>query len=238
MQQIPLPIAPASEPSFGNFVVGPNAEALHLVQGLVLPGAPLYLWGPPGSGKTHLLRALVGRCQAQGQRVGWFDADHRLPWPLSPEWALVVIDGCERLTPEAQHAAFALFIDAATHGVQVAAAGRLPPVDLPVREDLRTRLGWGHIQGLSPLGEDETRAALRREADARGILLSDDVIDHVLLHFPRDLSSLMRLLDRLDGYALALGRRVTIPLLRQMLHDPEAPGNAAGLPAAESADAH
>jgi DnaA family protein len=149
--------------------------------------------------------------------VGWFDATDRLPWVLSPEWAVVLIDRCEVLSPEAQHAAFALFVDAATHGVQVAAAGRLPPVDLLLREDLRTRLAWGHVFALQPLADAETRAALRREADHRGIFLSDEVMDYVLTHFPRDLSHLMELLDRLDSYALARGRRVTVPLLRQML---------------------
>jgi DnaA family protein len=219
MKQIPLPIGPQPQPSFSNFLPGGNAAALTHLRDLALPAAPVYLWGPAGSGKSHLLRALAGRCQDSGQRVGWFDAADSLPWPLQPDWSLVVIDRCEALSPAAQHAAFALFVEAATHGVQVAGAGRLPPVDLPVREDLRTRLGWGHVFALQPLPEADTRAALRREADHRGIFLSDEVMDHVLTHFPRDLSHLMRLLDRLDDYALAQGRRVTVPLLRQMLQE-------------------
>ncbi len=232
MKQIPLPIGPQPQPAFDNFLPGDNAAALAHLQDLRLPTAPVYLWGPAGSGKSHLLRALAGRCQAAGQRVGWFDAADRLPWPLQADWSLVVIERCEALSPEAQHAAFALFVEAGTHGVQVAAAGRLPPVDLPVREDLRTRLGWGHVFALQPLPEAETRAALRREADHRGIFLSDEVMDHVLTHFPRDLSHLMQLLDRLDDYALAQGRRVTVPLLRQMLQ--EAPPFRQG-PAAQAA---
>jgi DnaA family protein len=219
MKQIPLPIGPQPQPSFDNFLPGDNAAALAHLRELALPGAPVYLWGPAGSGKSHLLRALAGRCQGAGLRIGWFDAADRLPWTLQPDWSLVVIDRCEALPPGAQHAAFALFVEAASHGVQVAGAGRLPPVDLTVREDLRTRLGWGHIFALHALPEADTRAALRREADHRGIFLSDEVMDHVLTHFPRDLSHLMRLLDRLDDYALAQGRRVTVPLLRQMLRE-------------------
>ena len=219
MQQLPLPIGPQPKPGFDNFLIGANAAAIEHLQALTAASAPVYLWGPPGSGKTHLLQALASSRQSAGRRVGWFDAADRQPWALQPDWALVVIDRCEALQPEAQHAAFALFVEAATHGVQVAAAGRLPPVDLPVREDLRTRLAWGHVFALQALPEAETRAALRREADHRGIFLSDEVMDHVLTHFPRDLSHLMQLLDRLDFYALAKGRRVTVPLLRQMLAD-------------------
>jgi DnaA family protein len=225
MKQIPLPIGPLPQPRFDNFMPGSNAAALQHLQALAWPSAPVYLWGPAGSGKSHLLRALANRCQQAGQQVGWFDASDRLPWVLAPEWAVVLIDRCEVLTPEAQHAAFALFVDAATHGVQVAAAGRLPPVDLPLREDLRTRLAWGHVFALQPLADAETRAALRREADHRGIFLSDEVMDHVLTHFPRDLSHLMELLDRLDSYALARGRRVTVPLLRQMLLEAPLPAS-------------
>lgn len=217
MKQIPLPIGPDPLATFANYVAGPNAAALQHLQSLMMPSAPVYLWGPPGSGKTHLLRALVHGCQQAGRQVGWFSAEDRLPWTLSPDWGLVVIDRAERLDTAAQRAAFALFVEAGTHGVQMAAAGRLPPVDLPLRDDLRSRLGWGHVFALHTLTEPETRAVLRREADHRGIFLGDELIDYLLTRFPRDLQHLMRLLDGLDRFALAKGRLVTVPLLRQML---------------------
>jgi DnaA-homolog protein len=90
-------------------------------------------------------------------------------------------------------------------------------VDLPLRDDLRTRLAWGHVFALQALAEGETRAALRREADRRGILLSDEVMDYLLTRFERDLKHLMNLLDRLDEFALSERRAVTVPLLKKML---------------------
>jgi len=149
--------------------------------------------------------------------VGWFDAADPLPWALDEGWRLVVVDRCEALDAAHQQAAFALFVEAGTQGTQWAAAGRLPPVDLPLRDDLRSRLGWGHVFALQPLAEGETRAALRREADRRGIFLSDEVMDYLLTRFARDLKNLMGLLDRLDGFALAEQRAVTVPLLKKML---------------------
>ena len=217
MKQIPLPIGPLPEPSLDNFLPGANAAVLAHLRELQLPAAPLYLWGPAGSGKTHLLRAWAARNEAQGRRVGWFDAADRLPWVLGPGWAAVVFDRCELMGDDAQHAAFAVFVDATTQGVQVAAAGRLPPVDLPLRDDLRTRLAWGHVFALQAPSDAEARAALRREGDARGVMLPDEVMDHLLNHFPRDLSYLMRLVRRLDEYSMSRGRRVTVPLLRAML---------------------
>ena len=99
------------------------------------------------------------------------------------------------------------------------AAGALPPADLALREDLRTRLGWGHIFALQTLTDDERRAVLRREAAARGVQLPGEVMDFMLSRFSRDLSSLMQLLDKLDGYALQTQRAITIPLIKAMLEN-------------------
>jgi DnaA-homolog protein len=217
MNQIPLPIGPLPQPSFDSFLTGQNVAAHAHLRELVMPAAPVYLWGPAGSGKTHLLQALVLQQQAAGQVVGWFEAGAPGPWTLAVTWTAVVIDRCDLLDSHEQHAAFALFVEAASMGVQVVAAGRLPPVDLALRDDLRTRLAWGHVFALQPLAEPETRAALRREADRRGIFLSDDVMGYLLTRFPRDLAHLMNVLDQLDEFALSKARLVTVPLLRQML---------------------
>jgi len=217
MQQLPLAIGPDTSPSFDSFVPGANAAALQHLRALTVPAAPVYLWGPQGSGKTHLLRALAQAAQQRGARVGWFGSDAALPWLFDEAWSLLVFDGCDAFDAEHQQAAFTLFVEATTHGQPVAAAGRVPPVDLPVRDDLRTRLGWGHVFAIEPLAEADVRATLRREADRRGIFLSDDVMDHLLTRFARDLKHLMALLDRLDGFALARQRPVTVPLLKLML---------------------
>jgi len=103
------------------------------------------------------------------------------------------------------------------HPRGVLAAGSVPPSDLLLRDDLRSRLGWGHVYELHLLSEAERRAVLRMEADARGIFLSDEVIGFVLSRFSRDLSSLMQLLDQLDGYALQTQRAITVPLVKAML---------------------
>ena len=217
MKQIPLAIGIEAARSFDNFVPGANALAVAHLQALVPQSAPVYLWGPSGSGKTHLLQALAHQVQQQGAQAGWFNAEDPAPWMFDESWALIVIDGCDELQPDPQHAAFKLFVEATSRGVPIVAAGRLPPVDLPLREDLRTRLGWGHVFALQPLAEPEIRAALRREADRRGVFLSDEVMSYLLTRFDRDLKFLMAQLDRLDEFSLANKRAITVPLLKQML---------------------
>lgn len=217
MKQIPLALTPDGQPSFETFIAADNAAAVDHLRNLAWPQAPVYLWGETGSGKTHLLQAMAHRVQSAGPQIGWFAAGSALPWTVLPRWAMVVIDDCQALDIAEQQAAFALFIEAASLGIQVLSAGRLPPIDLLLREDLRTRLAWGHVFAMHSLSEEQTRAALRLEADRRGIFLSDDVMDFLLTRFARDLKYLMALLDGLDEFALSTSRHVTVPLLKQML---------------------
>jgi DnaA-homolog protein len=226
MKQIPLALgahAAGPELGFDNFLPGANAAAVDHLRSDPRPATPVYLWGPPASGKTHLLQALARAERAAGRRCGSFSARDAAPWERREDWSLVLIDGCEALDAAQQHAAFALFVDAATAGTAIVAAGRLPPVDLPLREDLRTRLGWGLVFALQPLGEAEVRAVLRREADRRGVLLSDEVMGYLLTRFERDLHHLMDRLDRLDEFSLVYQRAITVPMLKQMLAEESAP---------------
>ena len=133
------------------------------------------------------------------------------------------MDDVDLYNDEQQHTAFNWFINAMAplqgEPRWVLAAGSLPVTDLPLREDLRTRLGWGQVYALQPLGDDDVRAALRRAAAERGIVLSDEVLHFMLKRFSRDLGSLNELLGMLDGYSLETRRNITIPLLKQMLHE-------------------
>jgi len=216
VKQIPLAIGAEPARTFENFLPGPNAAAIaHLLA--LGPGAPpVYLWSAAGSGKTHLLHAIVHRAQERGESTAWFSAESTLPWQVPEHCDWLVFDDCGAFDEAQQHAAFSLFVDATGRGAVVLAAGGVPPVDLAVREDLRTRLGWGHVFALEPLSEPEVRAALRREADRRGTFLSDDVMDYLLTRFARDLSHLMAQLDRLDKFSLSTKRAITVPLLKQM----------------------
>lgn len=225
MRQVPLPLVPQPLASFDSFVEGANALLVALLRAEVPPASPVYLWGPAGCGKTHLLGALVQACQQQGLGVTRFDARAPAPWGFDPGVSLLALDDVHLLQAQAQREAFALLVEAQSHGVPWVAAGQVPPVDLPLRDDLRSRLGWGQVHAVQPLSEAQTRAVLRREADRRGVFLGDEVMDYLLSRFARDLGHLMQLLDRLDEYALVHARALTVPLLRQMLAEsPSRPG--------------
>lgn len=223
-RQLNLPISRAAPAGFDDFIAGPNGLAVAQVRDAALrhgsaPAAPpIYLWGPVGCGKTHLLQALARSMRAAGRGVAHFDARTPLPWHLD-EAELTVFDGCDDFDAERQQAAFARFVDASSRGALVAAAGRVPPIDLPLRDDLRSRLGWGHVLALHPLSEGDVRQVLRNEARRRGLTLPDEVSAYLLTHFSRDLKSLMILLDRADDFALSQQRALTVPLIREMQGD-------------------
>jgi DnaA-homolog protein len=221
MQQMALDIGLQPVASLDSFLTGPNEAALahlKLWSGSTLRSpVPTYLWGESASGKTHLLKAVREALRSQGAQVGWIDASVHEPPEFNPAWSAVLLDDVHLYTAVQQHAAFNWFINAQTEQRGVLAAGALPPADLKLRDDLRTRLGWGHVYALHVLTETERRAVLRREADARGVFLSDDVMDFMLTRFSRDLGSLMQLLQQLDGYALSTKRGITIPLIKSML---------------------
>ena len=223
MKQFALDIGLETAPTLASFFAGPNEPALgHLRLWAGSPTrspVPTYLWGAAGSGKTHLLRAVQHALREQGASAGWLDATVHEPPEYNPDWSVLLLDDVQLFTAVQQHAAFNWFVNAQTHQRGVLAAGLLPPADLALREDLRTRLGWGHVFHLQVLSEPERRAVLRQEADARGVFLGDEVMDFMLTRFSRDLGHLMALLGQLDGYALQTKRAITIPLIKSMLED-------------------
>ncbi|HEX2544390.1 MAG TPA: DnaA regulatory inactivator Hda [Ramlibacter sp.] len=223
MKQLPLDIGLGRVPSLASFFAGPNEAAWkHLLLWAGSPTrspVPTYLWGAPGSGKTHLLTGVAERLREQGATAGWLDPSVAEPPPFDERWAVVLLDDVQAYGAVQQHAAFSWFVQAQALQRGVLAAGMFPPAHLQLREDLRTRLGWGHVFQLQVLSEPERRSVLRQAADARGVFLGDEVMDFILHRFSRDLGSLMQLLDHLDAYALQTQRAITIPLIKSMLEN-------------------
>lgn len=197
MQQLLLDIRPAARPTLDNFIPGPNRELLdHLRKWLEGETAEtvLYIWGPPGSGKSHLLDALAA--EAPGSAV---------------------FDDIGDLDEAAQVAAFDAFNHARAAGQRFVAAGENAPAGLKLREDLRTRLGWGLIYRLLPLSDEDMQAALTKHARDRGFDLDPAIANWLLTRASRDLGRLLQIVEALDRYSLEHKRRITLPLLKEIL---------------------
>lgn len=214
MTQLLLGISPDWIPTFDNFVAGHNIELLAtLKQALnkTQTERGLYIWGAAGCGKSHLLQAVVEQARTQGISVQYA----RASVPDAAE--IVVVDDVELLDESAQIALFALYNRQRESGGMLLVSGAAAPAHLNLRDDLRTRLGWGLIYQVQPLSDEEKALALQQHASARGLLLPTEVTHYLLRHGNRDLPSLLCVLDALDEHCLRLKRAASVPLLKEVM---------------------
>lgn len=222
-EQLVFELAAPESPSFANFLPGRNAEALAAVRALA-SGAPaetgIVLWGAPGSGKTHLLRAAVDTVVGRGATALYL-ADPGALAGVDPGHAasltLVAVDGFESVSPDAQARLFTVYNGLRERGGRLLVASRLSLAMPGLRDDLRTRLGWGLVFELLPLADADKPAALVAYARQRGFRLGDDVIHYLLRHGRRDMAALLATLGALDRHSLATRRPITVALLRDWL---------------------
>ena len=212
-------LATPEPPSFVNFLPGPNREAVAALARFASGDAAetgLVLWGPPGVGKTHLLLATAAA--ALGARPVHFCADPgALPAAALLPAALVLVDDLDRADAAVQGRLFTLYNTLKAMGGSLVATAALPPARMPLRDDLRSRLGWGLVYEVLPLTDEDKPLALTIYARSRGFALSDEVVAYLLAHGRRDMPSLMATLAALDRHSLASKRAITLPLLRDWL---------------------
>lgn len=218
MRQLILDLLPEAPPRLDNFVAGGNSETLTGLAAWLAPDnrePSLLLWGEAGAGKTHLLRAVGGEYHDAVADPGLVRVDQTQ--------RLHAVDRVEALSASGQIALFNLFNRLRAAGGRLLSSASQPPLQLALREDLRTRLGSGLIYRLLPLSDDEKIAALAAQAQTRGLRLPPDALDYLLARAPRDMRSLTAVLAALDRYSLEHKRAITLPLLREVLQAPLQP---------------
>jgi DnaA family protein len=207
MQQLLLELAPPPPPTLENFSPGRNGAALEALRDALRGGERfVFLWGPGGSGKTHLLRGFSEAAAAAKREAVAVDDVAR----LGEAEQVALFDLCNRLR--------------ASRGA-LAASGEAPPAQLALRADLRSRLASGIVLQLHPLGDADKAVALAAHAARRGMALDRELIAYLLSHFDRDMGTQIAMLDALDRYSLQRKRAITLPLLKEALRslaEPEA----------------
>ncbi len=204
-QQLALDFGPPPAPTLDNFIVGDNGALLACLQGLRTWRGPVnahrfvYLWGASGVGKTHLLRAFKAALTQAPPSVQ-------------------TLDDVEGLDAAAQQSAFTQWIEAQGDPEHIIlAAGRWPPRDLFLREDLRTRIGAALVFEVRAPSDAAKIAALKSASWQRGFILGDAIAQKLLDLLPRDLGSLAAAIAALDRFSLERKRPITLPLLREWL---------------------
>ncbi len=224
MRQLPLSVRPRDRALFESFHAGPNAAVVAQLVALAehTPPGLTWLYGPAGSGKTHLLQALCARAGATAlylplSQVGALGAAALGEWQGArclcvDELAMVVGQ------IEWERELFALYRDCEERGASLVMAAREVPAQLPFAlPDLASRCEAGQRLGLYALEEAEQCVALRLRARQRGFELPEESALYLQRRLPRDTASLFALLDELDTAALAAQRRLTVPFIRDAL---------------------
>jgi DnaA family protein len=241
-KQFALDISHTPKASLENYLPGKDRALISMLKDLsqswhqqstVTQNNPLnqrwiYWWGPEGSGRTHLLAAIANSAAQTG--INYFSLGPHEPtaWVRLEETmnlltesnipSVITVDDVDRLDERLVGALFRILNGVqASKAIHIFMAGKAAPAALEIREDLRTRLGWGLVFQTELLDDDAKIQALEQAAQARGLVLSPDVLPWLLSRFYRDMPNLMALIDALDAYSLETKRAVTLPLVRELL---------------------
>jgi DnaA family protein len=227
VRQLPLGVQLGVSLRFETFTTGANAAAMEalrrLAQGSAL--APVWVYGSPGSGRSHLLQAACAEAGRLGRPAAYLPlaqlrADGAQLLDGFEQLALVALDDVDAVAGDAafEAAIFTLYNGLVEHGNGLAMASAGSPAATAVRlPDLASRLAASEVHRLEPLAEAEQADALRRRAERRGLELPDETLAFLTRRVPRDFATLCRMLDALDSESLAAQRRLTVPFVRDWL---------------------
>lgn len=220
MNQLIFDFAERGYPGFDKFLGTENAELVYVLQHKHDPF--IYVWGEEGAGKSHLLRAWVAQTLDAGKKAVYIDAAATPLTEAAFEAEYLAIDQIEKLGNEEQALLFAVFNRFRNSGKGfLLLSSEHTPQQLVIREDLRTRMAYCLVYEVKPLTDQEKIDALVSMAAARQVTIDHEIFEYLLNHWRRDMDSLMQMLDTLDNYAVTMGKRITLPLLRQLLKQQE-----------------
>ena len=222
--QLPLALRIADHARFDTFVGAANETAMEHVRAVAGGRADtLWLWGSPGSGKTHLLQAACRAAAVADRRAMYLALD----LGLEPEILggldavdLLALDGVDRIAGagEWERALFVLLNGVAETRRGLLLAARTAPAAAGFRlPDLASRAAGAIGYRLKPLSDDERLLALRGHAHARGMEIEPAAAEYLLARVDRDMAGLGAWLERLDRASLAEQRKITIPFIRELL---------------------
>jgi DnaA family protein len=224
--QLPLGIRLNDEATFANFLVSSGNRQLFDVLTSTSPSVQLiYLWGAEGSGRSHLLQALCHRYAESGASALYLPLLSRhdfAPQILEHSHALSVIcvDDLDAVATDSvwQEAMFHCFNEAAESNVLFVVTASRAPRDLDLSlADLRSRMQKGLIFQLQAADDGFKKQILQHRANLRGISLSDQVCDYILQRADRSLAGLIAVLERLDSESFQRQRRLTVPLVKDVM---------------------
>jgi len=241
--------------TFDNFVVGPSNRMAHSAAIAVsnTPGQvynPLFIYGPPGVGKTHLLYAI-----ANGIRKGNPDANivyikgdqftNELVDAIKNgkniefrskyrEADLFLIDDIQFIAGKesTQEEFFHTFNKLYEEHKQIVMTSDRKPSDMATLEDrLRTRFEWGLTMDIQPPDYETRMAILKNKARQLGLDLSDDVCNYIAINVTNNVRQIEGTVKKILAYRDLNNMPLDLPNISRAIDDMfKSEGNAVPTP--------
>ncbi|MEM9257368.1 MAG: DnaA regulatory inactivator Hda [Pseudomonadota bacterium] len=226
LRQLPLPVGLRDDATLDNFLVlsahRPLLAALR--EQLRAAGEGLiYIHGPAGVGKSHLLQASCHAAAGPALYLPLAELKDYQPDAVLQDVANVgrlCLDDLDAVAgdPAWERALFGLCEVARTRDCQMFFAADSSPRSLAVElQDLRSRLAWGVVFKLPQASDAEKARMLAFRAARRGISLAPDVASYIVNRAPRGTGDLLAVLEQLDRASLAEQRALSQPFVKRVM---------------------
>lgn len=229
-RQLSLRINLNDDATFENFFLldqDRKHQIVELLRSQLMSGEEpfVYLWGPNGSGVSHLLQASCHRATANDLQVQYLPLSELLDYPPQEllenleHMPLICLDDIQLVAGNAvwEEALFGLYNRVRQAKGRLLVGADCAPRELPLQlPDLQSRLGWGPVFQLKASDDDVKALILQFRASRRGMELGDDVAMFLINRAARDLSGLMACLDILESASLEARRKLSIPFVKQV----------------------
>lgn len=234
---------PAFNPkyTFDSFVVGGSnrmayAAAMGVAQNPGHSYNPLFIYGGPGLGKTHLLQAIGHTARSSSIRALYVSGEHftndfvdAVRQQRTDEFRskyrdidMLMIDDVQFISGK-EHTAesfFHTFNELHNSNRQIVITSDRPPKSMPLLEDrLRSRFEWGLIVDVKPPDLKTRRDILRAKSEQAGADILPDVLDIIAQQVRENIRELEGGLNRIIAYARLLQAEVTPEIATRALAD-------------------
>ena len=225
--QIPFKFDNFKKRDFDSFFQGENKDLLYFLNTMIKTRSnnSIYIWGPQGTGKTHLLQAACKQANEMDWHVTYIPLEQYRDFSIDildglGKLDLVCIDDLEFIIDniEWQQRVTLLFNEIRDNKNSIIISSKISPNNIKIGlDDLKSRLVWGHVFKIKAADDELKIKILKKEANERSFNLNDDVVEFLIRRSNRDLTSLIEILDEIDRSSLAAKRKITVPFVKELI---------------------